>query len=892
MIAFRCPACEAELEVADSHAGARIKCPDCGHRFVVPSRSRTSARREADPEPRSASRGRSKQRSERFRRDEFRSKNSSNTTALIIAAAAGGTVVCAGLIIGLIALLRPRSDSGNVTNNQPPPVVVQRPSAPINPIPTEVTEKTKPAEESNMPPAGDVEVSSSSADNDQQVYQHLLKSVAWIVNVNAVEMQGGRVQTQGTMGSGSLIDRENRLVLTNDHVVRGNYQNRLVFFPIYRNGKLLAERDAYLQQIERGGDPIRYKVLAQEERCDLALIQLSRLPDGIEPLALAKSSSTPGQTVHSIGGNPVGGGALWIYSFGKVRQVYNFRWRSSDQPPPGGSESRPMGPGRGGYPGRGYGRGYPGGGPPGGDDPSAQTNPGETDHEAMVVETQSPVNHGDSGGPLVNDRGELVAVTQGFMGGEARLVSLFIDVTEATSFIERTCQKNSLVWNRSNRALVVHHAGGVPGLIRNLESKDSKLRGNAAQALGNAGSDARMAIQPLLAMLKNEHDDLTVRLTLQALKKIGTPDSSDLNALKEALNDSRPEVRGYAAGAIGLLGVDGQSAAPDLLRLAHAPEAIVRQNALRSLGKIGPQYKDKVMPLVAEGLKDPDRDVRVAAGEAIASMGSFTRDDIPVLTDILKHQDAQVKAFAATALGKMGSTARKAMPDLADAFKDSTDKTVRRAVVEALANIGKSAQTTVPIYIEALHESDRDLRKAALEAVGKLGADAEGAGAAVGELLSDPDAGTRKIAVRTLKKLGPAAKKAVSALADALKDEDEEFVMECVAALGAIGPDAKTAVTYMIRLFENRNRNESGRVRHDRIAQAIAKIGKDAIKPLLVALEDQNPLVRIGAALSLGEMGTITKAAQRALALHFQADPYSQVREACNIALQKVATGK
>jgi hypothetical protein len=143
-------------------------------------------------------------------------------------------------------------------------------------------------------------------------------------------------------------------------------------------------------------------------------------------------------------------------------------------------------------------------------------------HDARVVETQSPINQGDSGGPLANDRGELVGVAQGHMGGDARLVSLFIDVTEASGFIERTVQKNGLVWNRSNRVLIAHNAAGVPGLIRNLENADRKVRGNAAQALGNAGSDAGMAIQPLLAMLKREQDDLTMRLALEALRKIGT----------------------------------------------------------------------------------------------------------------------------------------------------------------------------------------------------------------------------------------------------------------------------------------------------------------------------------------------------------------------------------
>ena len=46
-----------------------------------------------------------------------------------------------------------------------------------------------------------------------------------------------------------------------------------------------------------------------------------------------------------------------------------------------------------------------------------------------MVETDSPTNPGDSGGPLVNDKGELVAVTEGG-AVNAQLLSTFIDVSE------------------------------------------------------------------------------------------------------------------------------------------------------------------------------------------------------------------------------------------------------------------------------------------------------------------------------------------------------------------------------------------------------------------------------------------------------------------------------
>jgi len=157
----------------------------------------------------------------------------------------------------------------------------------------------------------------------------------------------------------------------------------------------------------REKDLNRGRVLAKDQKRDLALVQIERVPDGIEALAVAKTSTGPGQRVHAIG-NPLGTtDGLWIHTEGAVRQVYHKRWKSD----------------------------------------------AKTEHEAQMVETQVPSNPGDSGGPLVNTRGELVGVTQGVLQG-AQLVSQSVDVTEASDFIQKTCQANRLVWARENRLII------------------------------------------------------------------------------------------------------------------------------------------------------------------------------------------------------------------------------------------------------------------------------------------------------------------------------------------------------------------------------------------------------------------------------------------------------
>jgi hypothetical protein len=219
--------------------------------------------------------------------------------------------------------------------------------------------------------------SRGQSDSGIQVYQNVLKSTVWIHS----DRGGGRLAT----GSGSLIDRRRCLILTNYHVV-GDINHATVYFPVFRGGEVIAERDFYKLHV-RG---IRGMVKALDQQADLAIIQLDRVPDGAQALSLAPHSPAPGQTVHSIG-NPGGSGALWVYTPGKVRQVYKKRWQ-------------------------------------------AELDGRVVTFEAKVVETDSATNPGDSGGPLVNDKVELVGVTQGG-AVKAQLLSVFIDVTEVQRFL-------------------------------------------------------------------------------------------------------------------------------------------------------------------------------------------------------------------------------------------------------------------------------------------------------------------------------------------------------------------------------------------------------------------------------------------------------------------------
>jgi S1-C subfamily serine protease len=228
-----------------------------------------------------------------------------------------------------------------------------------------------------------VDPTATPVDAGVTVYRKVLHSSVWIHS----ERGRGKV----AMGTGSLVDKGRRLVLTNYHVV-GDNKKVTVFFPEFGKDKhVIPERSYYVDRINKLGIP--GEVMEVDKEGDLALVRIDRVPEGVSELPLASTSPDPGQTVHSIG-NPGKSGALWVYTPGKVRQVYSKKWQAKL------------------------------------DEKTVLT------FHAKVIETDSPTNPGDSGGPLVNDKGELVGVTQG--GAiDAQALSIFVDISEVKHLVNR-----------------------------------------------------------------------------------------------------------------------------------------------------------------------------------------------------------------------------------------------------------------------------------------------------------------------------------------------------------------------------------------------------------------------------------------------------------------------
>jgi HEAT repeat protein/S1-C subfamily serine protease len=645
------------------------------------------------------------------------------------------------------------------------------------------------------------------------VYQYVLKSVCWIIT---------KLDRGGAMGSGELIDRENRLVLTNYHVVHG-MRDFVVFFPLYdNNGKLIPERDVYLRRAT-AMDQIKGKVVAHDTKRDMALIQLDRLPDNVDSIPLTKNEPKEGDNLHSVG-NPGASDALWIYTPGNVRKVYTRKWTA------------------------------------GGGDLVLHL-------EAKIIEANSATNHGDSGGPCVNDRGELVGITQGGAGSgnDTQLMSFFIEHAMLEDFItqafEKTADLKGKTWVRSTRPPIPE--GNTASLnlatyVRQLKSPDDDVRAQGVQGLNMLGPDAHQALPELIPVL-GDKNPLVARLAANALRQVGQAQPEDLQYLLPALESNNPDAKSYVLEALAVLGQapEAESARDQVLKLTTDSNTKVREKAMRAVGKMTPVVGDKkAVESLEKGLQDSDRRVRGAAASAITTSTSM-KNDVAKLKDLLNRKEPEVRAPAALALGRLGEKAKGVVPDLVAVIRADEDREVRRACFLALKEVGAEPQVIVGVLRVGIQDGDVQIRRAALEAAGGLAASAKDLVPTIIEALSDED--VRQSALAALKKLGPEAASSGAVRVADLLSVDKTLRANILETLDAMWPSsgpkpsgstAQQVVPKVIAVFAD----EAQEPVREKAAQCLSHIGRPAVPDLGKALSNPTATVREGAAKSLAAM--------------------------------------
>ena len=248
--------------------------------------------------------------------------------------------------------------------------------------------------------------------------------------------------------------------------------------------------------------------------------------------------------------------------------------------------------------------------------------------------------------------------------------------------------------------------------------------------------------------------------------------------------------------------------------------------AREELRRLKDKPRKKLVPLLAQKLKDKDVEVQRLALLAFQELGATAH---PVLSDlilILQGPQAVLRRTAAQAVAKIGPDAGVAAPALLQSIRLSTSAAAAGAVpifqseLQALVAIGTAS---LPSLIEATQDKNKNVREAAIEALKIFKATDSAVMSALVAALGDQEPEIRWVAQEALKVVGPLN---IPALAQGLSSENANIRYGAALALGDCGEAAQEALEELITAL-----GDNDRFVRQSAARSLAQIGVIRLRP-------------------------------------------------------------
>lgn len=412
---------------------------------------------------------------------------------------------------------------------------------------------------------------------------------------------------------------------------------------------------------------------------------------------------------------------------------------------------------------------------------------------------------------------------------------------------------------------------------RLLEDDAFEVRAQAARALGRIGV-ASPTVQVALAAACAGPEASVRKAARESLGLLGPAAYATISALIPGLYDpDEEEARAAAAWALGRMGPLAHSALSDLTNAAISNQALVADEAITALARIGdrvaidavlanPPTRRAMFEALAihppaalteammAGLTDWVADTRYAAMRVVAPRALEGAQ--AVFLARLTDTDARERVLAALALAPYGPRAKEAAPSLVVLLDDDAPG-VAEAAASALLAIGPAAVPAVQAAFEGRRHPNA--RPWAALVLGVLGG--ERATSALRAARYSPDPTVRVAAAAALIRKNPSDSEALDALISALTGPSGEGRRQ--AALALAGRPVHAALDALIAALDAPELPARLAV-----VQALAAIEAPAAsRALRRALADRDEQVRVAAAQALGRRHDDALAAVPALAL-------------------------
>ena len=399
-------------------------------------------------------------------------------------------------------------------------------------------------------------------------------------------------------------------------------------------------------------------------------------------------------------------------------------------------------------------------------------------------------------------------------------------------------------------------APAVPFLVEALKNPSSRYW--AEVALAEIGPAAAAAVEPLAASAAE--GEIPERLqAILCLAAIGEPAASAASAVTSVLDSNEESLRLAAAFALGRM--RSPAADASLKKAVAGNDPFVAAVAAWALARIHPDDKALVADAVSRLRKqvasdDPEARAAGVAGltELAESLDDATRTELAdAFLSLLSDPHRKVEQRAGAGLIRLGASGVPALR------AKITDPALRLKVIEVLGALGTSAKPALADLIAAVGDADEEVRGDAAVAIAAIGAEAAEAVPSLQKVVTDASlpAGVRYAAVYALGRIGPSASAAEPALRELVGSDDELMATVAVWAALKIKPDDQ-------------------------------ELRELAVPRLRRALRGDREMVRLEAAVALGDIGAPAASAVPILELVAEDDPMVAVRAAAAAAVAKI----
>jgi HEAT repeat protein len=218
-----------------------------------------------------------------------------------------------------------------------------------------------------------------------------------------------------------------------------------------------------------------------------------------------------------------------------------------------------------------------------------------------------------------------------------------------------------------------------------LDDKDSKMRANAALALGELGNATPAVVSGLLSLLDDKDSNMRGNAAL-ALGELGNVTPAVVNGLLSLLDDKDSNVRLNAISSLIKLKNSDPVVISSLLSLLVDKYVSYQISAASLLGELGNSTPEVVNGLLAL-LDNEESGVRLIAASSMVQLENATPAVVSNLLFGLRDKASQVRFGSASALGQLAKTSDTILPEVVQLLEQNREEDEMGGAIDCLWSI-------------------------------------------------------------------------------------------------------------------------------------------------------------------------------------------------------------